>query len=1362
MRRFPLAILVVYLSGAMSWAQPAESERGPSSDRLVLKTGELDTRREPNLLLDPNAEFAETGWVMLQLKGPITSAQRTQLKKLGVVLFEYVPDHAYIADVRRVSREELTAISFVQWVGRYRREWKCSPQIGRRIAPFESDERIRLAESDQVRLVVTLFENENPQPAIDALQKAGASILGRDRIAHGVVIFVDIAQDRVASLSDIDSIQFVEEAPELTLRNDTTSWIVQSNQSGAYPFYGNGIHGENQIIGVMDGQPDKDHCSLDNGKFLFYNSSDGNSFHGTHVACTAAGNDTSGANRRGVAYAANMVFDTVPSFTETGVTTKLNLHHTQGARIHTNSWGDDGTTAYNGLCRGFDDFLYQNEDDFACLAVTNGSQLRNPENAKNLLAVGASHDTPSQHLHCSGGTGPTADGRRKPEIYAPGCSTISAVPSACSVQPNTGTSMACPAVAGTAALVRQYFVDGYYPSGVATVDDAFAPSGALIKSVLINSAVDMTGIGGYPSNLEGWGRLLADNAVYFPGDVRNLEVLDDVRNASGLATGESGEYAVTVLGTGVQLRVTLVWTDPPAAATTGSGLALVNNLDLEVVSPVGQVYHGNFFANGVSLPNGTPDSLNNVEQVHVSTPTIGEWVVRVKGTAVNQGTQGYALIATGEVAPEPPDCNTNGIPDFEDVDGGGSLDCDSDGTPDECQPQDDCNTNGVQDICDIAGGFSDDCSGNGVPDECESDCNGNDVADSCDIIGPTSSDCNANDLPDECETDCNGNGIPDDCDVAAGEPDCNENGLIDACELTGALGHDCCAGGSGTGCSDESIEACVCATDPYCCDVNWDGICAFRVEQYQCSVCTVATDCDTNGVPDDCESDCNFNGIVDACDISGATSTDCNVNTIPDECESPDCNGNGVLDECDLAGGTSTDCNENLVPDDCEIEFVGPGDCCEIEHGAGCLNPTIQACVCEDAPSCCEDEWDETCVTLVEQFGCGVCDAQIDPDCDGSGVLDTCEDHDDCNANGVPDVCDEPDCNENDIPDECETVGLIVGEPVSTTVCPGATAQLSVDAPGGTAFQWLKEGAPLVNGPNISGATTSNLAIVNVGAAAVGLYSCVVSVGCVTLESESAAVALHADPTIDVQPPATESSCTNTTVIVVIEASGFQLGYRWFKDDIPLTNGGKFSGVTTATLTISNLDVADEADEPGYRCVVTDGCGRSVETDPMTLAIVGPVFTLQPIDQCVEIGEVAVFTATAVSPVGFTQFTQWFKNGNPLVDTSRVTGAFTDTLTIDLAEGSDVASYEMRALTIGPNCAQFSNPAELSLGDCCLSAGDMDNDGDYDLYDMHLFTICFGKNRTSGPGCACADIDGIGDVIDIDDWTSLSGLIDGP
>lgn len=50
-----------------------------------------------------------------------------------------------------------------------------------------------------------------------------------------------------------------------------------------------------------------------------------------------------------------------------------------------------------------------------------------------------------------------------------------------------GTSYSTPIVAGVTVLVRQYFTDGYYPSGVSEPSNKFLPMGALLKAILINS-----------------------------------------------------------------------------------------------------------------------------------------------------------------------------------------------------------------------------------------------------------------------------------------------------------------------------------------------------------------------------------------------------------------------------------------------------------------------------------------------------------------------------------------------------------------------------------------------------------------------------------------------------------------------------------------------------------------------------------------------------------------------------------------------------------------------------------------------------------------------------------------------------------
>lgn len=64
---------------------------------------------------------------------------------------------------------------------------------------------------------------------------------------------------------------------------------------------------------------------------------------------------------------------------------------------------------------------------------------------------------------------------------------------ACACIPQ-GTSMATPVTAASAALVRQYLQDGFYPTGTRTPANAYpTPSGALVKALLMAGAAPLQG-----------------------------------------------------------------------------------------------------------------------------------------------------------------------------------------------------------------------------------------------------------------------------------------------------------------------------------------------------------------------------------------------------------------------------------------------------------------------------------------------------------------------------------------------------------------------------------------------------------------------------------------------------------------------------------------------------------------------------------------------------------------------------------------------------------------------------------------------------------------------------------------------------
>jgi hypothetical protein len=254
--------------------------------------------------------------------------------------------------------------------------------------------------------------------------------------------------------------------------------------------------------------------------------------------------------------------------------------------------------------------------------------------------------------------GPTRDGRIKPDLVGPavvmaGDAKAPSHGQTCSMTFQPGTSWASPSVAGAAALVRQYYTFGYYPTGIATPGNAFIPSAALLKATLIASArrvprlANMQDTKPVPSNEQGFGFPVLGDALYFPGGTSKLRIAD-VPLASGLADGQTAMMQLNAQQ-GTPLKVVLVWTDPPGVVrpANDSTPQLVNDLDLRVVDPAGSVFLG----------NGQADHLNNVEAVSIAQPLSGTYTISVTAARLGLGPrQSYALVMTGNIgdaAPQP-------------------------------------------------------------------------------------------------------------------------------------------------------------------------------------------------------------------------------------------------------------------------------------------------------------------------------------------------------------------------------------------------------------------------------------------------------------------------------------------------------------------------------------------------------------------------------------------------------------------------------------------------------------------------------------------------------------------------------------
>lgn len=339
-----------------------------------------------------------------------------------------------------------------------------------------------------------------------------------------------------------------------------------------------------------------------------------------------------------------------------------------------------------------------NQGMVICFAAGNagsGAQtVGSPGTAKNVITVGAAENVHS-HSSTNGGNdasgndgcstpdseansandmatfssrGPCSDSRVKPEIVAPGThitggvgqntrtmagngtaltcfegSGVCALPGGGTVgstnnffplgqkwySTSSGTSHSTPALAGGAALTYQWHINQY----------AVAPSPAMVKALLMNSARYMNGTGAgdsLPSNNQGMGMM--NLGTLFDGTQRFLR--DQATNDFFTASGQTRSYTVQVASNSKPVRVTLTWTD---AAGSTSGNAYKNNLDLSVAAG-GQTYKGNVFSGSNSVTGGSADLRNNSESVFLPAGTTGTVVVTV--TAYNINSDGIPNYGT--------------------------------------------------------------------------------------------------------------------------------------------------------------------------------------------------------------------------------------------------------------------------------------------------------------------------------------------------------------------------------------------------------------------------------------------------------------------------------------------------------------------------------------------------------------------------------------------------------------------------------------------------------------------------------------------------------------------------------------------
>jgi serine protease AprX len=662
-----------------------------AGEKLWLKTGPVDLGATPGVFdsLDLNRYQAHypSPYHVIQFHSRIKIKELNWLKMKGAEVINYLPEdaltirieNAFIANTLREDKR-VRALSI------YQPYWKVSPEISN-FSPFFGKSWIAVkvfslkeAEALSEFLIskhVLFTQNSEKRFSVftDSFQIGGIADLPG-------VEWLEIEYPYRTFEFEIE--------PELGFQqfgdySNLTGFESGTKIMGFEPTWSRGLTGRGQVVGVADTGLDTGERATLSGDFFNLTSafgwakrngvwSDSNG-HGTHVAGSILGTGQSSQGRiRGGAYESKLVvqalMDEMGKFKAPGAKALLDEAYAQGVRVHSNSWGNEQPN-YDLRAREFDEYIWNHPDLLLVFAAGNAGvdgdedgkvdpgSVGSPGIAKNVLTVGASEnyvttlgsqksygensmalwpvapivndklsDNPNG-LAAFSSRGPTGDGRRKPNLVGPGTNILSSK----SQHPGAstlwgaynsayvfcgGTSMATPLVAGAAAVVRQFLIEKKRIE---------SPSAAVLKAVLMHSAQDLFpgqyGLGAgqeiltkRPNSDQGYGRT---NVAAATDD--SLEVYDD---PVGVGTGETKELRVS-LHRGDTLSVTLNYTDAPGAPN--SAAALVNDLDLIVLSPGGQRI-------------ASVDRINNDETLLIPIPSPGNYVIQVFGHNVPMGKNG--------------------------------------------------------------------------------------------------------------------------------------------------------------------------------------------------------------------------------------------------------------------------------------------------------------------------------------------------------------------------------------------------------------------------------------------------------------------------------------------------------------------------------------------------------------------------------------------------------------------------------------------------------------------------------------------------------------------------------------------------